>query len=1405
MRSRLILGGMAVLCTATVWASPGVDNPYVVDRLMAEEMEIKHEISFVPLAPEGGLRATGDDCTDPLLISIPAALPYTDAGQTTCGRGNNYADTCMGYYDGGEDIIYELNVTADTCLNITVQATQTYLGVGVAAACPLPAGTCLGFGSSGGGTTATIQNLTLTAGTYYMMVDTWPSPTCLSNFTLTITECPAGGACCDGDTGDCTDVADAAECAATYTNGNYQGDGTECATTICPLPPVDCTNPTPVTDAFSVLDDSTCGRLNSYADTCLGSYDGGEDMIYEWTVTADGCYDVLLDPKGTTYTGVALDDVCPLDVGLTDCLYKSTNFSSTPHGFRANLTAGTYYIMVDTYPAPNCIPSFDLTAVPCPTLGACCKTDGTCEDLTEAGCLADPDYLVFAGLGTECASTDCTGACCYYDGSCTDGSQADCVAAGGTWQGIGTDCATTSCPLPPVDCTNPTPVTDAFSVLDDSTCGRQNSYADTCLGSYDGGEDMIYEWTITVDGCYDVLLDPKGTTWTGVALDDVCPLDVGADDCLYKSTTSGGAAHGFRANLTAGTYYIMVDTYPSPNCIPAFDLTATPCPVLGACCKLDGTCEDLTEGDCLADPNYHSFEGLGTECATTVCTGACCKTDGTCDDLTEAVCLAEPDYLAFAGQGSECATTVCTGACCYVGGACTDGSQADCIAAGGFWTGIGTDCATTTCPLDPVDCTNPTPLTDAFSVLDDTTCNRGNFYADTCLGYYDGGEDMLYEWTVTVDGCYDVLLDPKGTTYTGVALDSVCPLDAGPDDCLYKSTMSGSTPHGFRAVLTAGTYYIMVDTWPSPACIPSFDLTAVPCPTHGACCKLDGTCEDLTEAECLADPNYHSFEGLGTECATTVCTGACCKTDGTCEDLTEAVCLADPDYYSFEGQGTECATTICTGACCYDDGSCTDGTEADCVGAGGTWQGLGTECATTVCPMPPVDCTNPTPVTDAFSVLDDSTCGRLNSYADTCLGSYDGGEDMIYEWTVTADGCYDVLLDPKGTTWTGIAIDDVCPLDVGLTDCLYKSTMSSGTPHGFRASLTAGTYYIMVDTYPAPNCIPSFDLSAAPCPTGACCANDACSILDQLTCEGGGGLYLGDNTVCGPDCDNDGNPDACEIALGAPDCQPNGIPDSCDVAPGGGSEDCQPNGIPDECELGDPIAYFSESFEGTFPPAGWENTALEINGPWIVSTNLDYVQTGAQSAVHPWSADYDADSYLVTPELTLSDGILSVWSIGCFGQAWCDDYDIDVWYVVGAIGGGDDVYLGNLNALWTDSYTTWKEFTYDLSTVADGSPFRIGFQYTGFDADLGVIDDVTILPPGTAPLSNDCNLNDIPDDCDAKGDMNGDGTVDLADYPAFEACLAGPGAPMPACCGLADMDDDNDCDLDDFALYQQAF
>ncbi|MFH0982706.1 MAG: glucoamylase family protein [Planctomycetota bacterium] len=62
-----------------------------------------------------------------------------------------------------------------------------------------------------------------------------------------------------------------------------------------------------------------------------------------------------------------------------------------------------------------------------------------------------------------------------------------------------------------------------------------------------------------------------------------------------------------------------------------------------------------------------------------------------------------------------------------------------------------------------------------------------------------------------------------------------------------------------------------------------------------------------------------------------------------------------------------------------------------------------------------------------------------------------------------------------------------------------------------------------------------------------------------------------------------------------------------------------------------------------------------------------------------------------------------------------------------------------------------------------------------------------------------------------RGDVDGDGTVDLADYTLFSNCMTGPGvsALPPGCTAVefdgSDLDGDDDVDLNDFGTFQEVF
>jgi hypothetical protein len=72
--------------------------------------------------------------------------------------------------------------------------------------------------------------------------------------------------------------------------------------------------------------------------------------------------------------------------------------------------------------------------------------------------------------------------------------------------------------------------------------------------------------------------------------------------------------------------------------------------------------------------------------------------------------------------------------------------------------------------------------------------------------------------------------------------------------------------------------------------------------------------------------------------------------------------------------------------------------------------------------------------------------------------------------------------------------------------------------------------------------------------------------------------------------------------------------------------------------------------------------------------------------------------------------------------------------------------------------------------------------------------------------SSDCNANDVPDECEYRVDIDGDGLTTLDDWAALSLMLDEPSTPHSADCHeLLDADHDGDIDLADFAYLQRVF
>ncbi|MCG8405556.1 MAG: hypothetical protein MI923_10205 [Phycisphaerales bacterium] len=205
---------------------------------------------------------------------------------------------------------------------------------------------------------------------------------------------------------------------------------------------------------------------------------------------------------------------------------------------------------------------------------------------------------------------------------------------------------------------------------------------------------------------------------------------------------------------------------------------------------------------------------------------------------------------------------------------------------------------------------------------------------------------------------------------------------------------------------------------------------------------------------------------------------------------------------------------------------------------------------------------------------------------------------------------------------------------------------------------------------------------------------DCQEIADMPSLDCDGNLIL---DACDANCDGIGPPDACVIAdcppgdVSCADCNENGIPDSCDLAVSSG--DCNQNGIPDECEIdengvapGGP--YFCESDCAADCNANGIPDECEIDenspapgGPFFCTANcaLDCNENGLpdecevppigvgdcnQNGV-PDECDPDCDDDGLTDdcELPLCAGLL-VGDMDCSGAVDLDDMPLFIDYLL---------------------------------------------------------------------------------------------------------------------------------------------
>ncbi len=393
--------------------------------------------------------------------------------------------------------------------------------------------------------------------------------------------------------------------------------------------------------------------------------------------------------------------------------------------------------------------------------------------------------------------------------------------------------------------------------------------------------------------------------------------------------------------------------------------------------------------------------------------------------------------------------------------------------------------------------------------------------------------------------------------------------------------------------------------------------------------------------------------------------------------------------------------------------------------------------------------------------------GGGNGIPDECEGLADCDNDGV------ADECElaaDIEADCDGN-----GIPDNCDISSGVAaDC-----NSNGIPDACEGLPDCNNNTIPDECESLPDCNGDgvFDECDPDCNTNG--QSDVCEVLGGATdCDG--------NLVpdeCQPDCNANGQADACDIAnLQSPDINANGIPDECEP-------DCNTNQIPDDLDLipGDQ----GKSVTLDLGQPGVTVPDCDANGSTFIEQTIPVDFTGQCGQVehlavsiqlsHSWVGDLVA--VLISPngtEVTLFSRIgLAELDPFCGGGQCCglNDSSLDVELddrfpisIEDADSGTGQFHTDAGATAWPGTLSTftgenecgnWTIRLYDSSEFDEGTLDSITLDFFSFQVSEdcngnGVPDDCD-LNSGT---SNDCNTNAIPDDCE---DCNGNSLADSCD------------------------------------------
>ncbi len=248
------------------------------------------------------------------------------------------------------------------------------------------------------------------------------------------------------------------------------------------------------------------------------------------------------------------------------------------------------------------------------------------------------------------------------------------------------------------------------------------------------------------------------------------------------------------------------------------------------------------------------------------------------------------------------------------------------------------------------------------------------------------------------------------------------------------------------------------------------------------------------------------------------------------------------------------------------------------------------------------------------------------------------------------------------------------------------------------------------------------------------------------------------------DCNGNGILDECEIDF---DCNDNGTQDICEIADGSAG-DCNDNNIIDACEAVSDGVLLDEDFEGGLP-VGWAATGIfSVTGACPGGGACDGTSWAYAGDTAFCSYGNGQHGGLVSPLIDLPPGTAEL----RYCSALSTEADFDF----------ADVVVNNVRLERLSGGTgVWETRVVDLSEFA-GETVQIIFRLESDPSVSGtlgwLVDNVQVI---SGYMSEDCNANGVPDDCESDCQPNGvPDECDIADGTSLD--LDGNGVPDECCC-----------------------